>query len=147
MAWLKAAGLGPFAEVEPGPLLRASHGDELPHMPWTTDSVYDQLAVAMDKAFAELKRRGMIDKDLQLEGRDEPDFATHSMRRYSGKTTKEYSNKTLGEIAELSDTEVTRAMNYFHGWGLPDMLKEMLVHYAGMDMIQRGVLSLCTIMM
>ena len=70
LQWVQSIGLGRFANVVPGPLLRATDGKKITHMPLQTGSAYAHLSKAMEKAYFTSRARGVVDQELDLGSHD-----------------------------------------------------------------------------
>ena len=54
--------------------------------------------------------------------------------------------QTLGELLGKDAKEIETMINLFFGWKLNELIKEMQMAYAGKHTIDRGELSLVTLM-
>ena len=139
--WLERQGFGKYTSIVPGPLVRATLGRVLTHMPLATGSTYTHLGSAMKEAYAISKEMNEPDLELDLQGSKEPKFGNHSLRRHADKVARESIPKHLAEGC----TEVTKQLiDYFFGWLLKEMTKDMQVHYAGLDRPSRRLLARVT---
>ena len=128
-AVLKRAGFGPHVSVCPGPLVRATNGaTRLTHMPYSTESTHVHLLPAMRAADEAVTQMGLEDPDFDLRGLKVAAWGNHSNRRGADGTA-------LRTMAITGATETD--LNYFFGWKLKEMEKEMIKHYAGMDRLSR----------
>ena len=136
--WLEAKGYGRHMSIVPGPLIRATLGAVLTHMPLTTKSTYTHLIGAMKAAFAISSKMEEPDIEFDLQGLKEPKFGNHSLRRHSDRVARE----SLPRHMEYGVSDVTKqVIDYFYGWLLKEMRKDMQLHYAGLDRYQRRVLA------
>lgn len=138
LRWAEKIGWARRATVVPGPLIRATHGDSLSHMPLATGSTYTHLVKAMELAYEKSSQMETPDPELELQGLKEPHFGNHSLRRHGDRVAR--------ETKEL--TKVTKeTIDYFFGWLLVEMMKDMQLHYAGLDMPGRRELAKVTMYM
>ena len=136
--WLIKKGYERHVHIVPGPLIRSTLGSVLTHMPLTTKSTYTHLVGAMKLAFKMSNEMADVDLELDLQGLTEPKWGNHSLRRHSDKVARE----SLHKHSEGSVQAVTKqVIDYFYGWLLKDMRKDMQLHYAGLDRPQRRVLA------
>ena len=84
--WLEEKGYGRCVHIVPGPLIRATLGTVLTHMPLTTKSIYTHLIGAIKGAYEISKEMEEPDEELDLQGLPEPKFGNHSLRRHSDKS-------------------------------------------------------------
>ena len=78
------------------------------------------------------------DTEFDLQGLEEPKFGNHSLRRHSDKVARE----SLPKYKRHGWDDVTKeVINYFYGWCLKEMSKDMQLHYAGMDRFARRCLA------
>ena len=138
LEWLEEKGYGRHAHVVPGPLIRATLGTVLTHMPLTTKSTYTHLIGAMKEAYDISKDMREADEELDLQGLAVPKFGNHSLRRHSDKVARE----TMHLHAADGIVGVTKqVIDYFYGWLLKEMRKDMQLHYAGLDRPARRMLA------
>ena len=136
--WVEHQGLGRYTHLVPGPLIRATQGKVLTHMPLATGSTYTHLTGAMKKAYLISKEMEDPDLELDLQGLEEPKWGNHSLRRHSDKVARE----SLPVHAAAGATDVTKQLiDYFYGWLLKEMNKDMQLHYAGLDRPARRSLA------
>jgi len=122
MAWLKASGLERYADVTKGPLLRASHGNALSHMPYQADSSYESIIGAMSDAYELSRVMGEPDVELDLAGREEPKWGHHSLRRAADRIARDTMAETGVDKGDIDD---------MFGWKQKERSKDMQLHYAG----------------
>ena len=133
--WLEKIGWTQRASVTPGPLIRATSGDRVTHMPLATGSTYTHLVRAIEVAYEKSRLMGTPDPELELQGLKEPHFGNHSLRRHGDRVARETKEMT----------KVTKeTIDYFFGWLLVDMMRDMQLHYAGLDMPGRRELAKVT---
>ena len=136
--WLEEKGYGAYLSVVPGPLVRVTLGKTLTHMPLATQSTYTHLLGATKAAYDISSKMPEPDMELDLQGREVPKFGNHSFRRHSDKVARE----SLPLHAERGITSVTKQLiDYFYGWCLKEMRKDMQLHYAGLDRPARRELA------
>ena len=128
LAELKAAGLGQFARLAPGPLLRATSGPaRYTHMPLSPGSTYALLHKAMDEAYAKANADPADpDPGLDLGGAAKPKWSNHSWRRYADKVARATMEQTGASVIDID--------RYF-GW-LEHHYENaalMQLHYAGRE--------------
>ena len=81
------------------------------------------------------------DVELDLQDMKEPKWGNHSLRRHSDKVARESLH--LQEKGGM--IEVTKGViDYFFGWLLKEMMKDMQTHYAGLDRPSRRGLARVT---
>ena len=82
------------------------------------------------------------DVELDLQGLDEPKWGNHSLRRHSDKVAREsmhkHAERQSGPVFVVVDK---RLIDYFYGWLLKEMSKDMQLHYAGLDRPSRRGLA------
>ena len=135
MAWLAERGWGRFGRVIHGPLLRASLGKLITHMPLEESGVANHVVMAMRMARELIEAEGLVDPefDTQLGAI----WGTHSLRRQADRV----ATRTRG------DTGATvKQVNAVFGWELKKMREEMQLWYAGLDRLQRLELARVTMM-
>ena len=136
--WLHYNGYGSLVYVVPGPLVRVTLGKTLTHMPLATKSTYTHLLGATKAAYDISCKMTEPDMELDLQGLEAPKFGNHSFRRHSDKVARESAELH----AARGITSVTKQLiDYFYGWCLKEMRKDMQLHYAGLDRPARRVLA------
>jgi hypothetical protein len=133
--WLGEAGLGKFAKVVPGPLLRATRGKLLTHMPLAPDSSYTHVVGALREAFEISSDMEEPDTELDLEGLSKPKVGHHTLRRTGDKLATNSMDETGALEEDIDD---------IFGWDQRARAKKMNVHYAGRK--QRARLARVTMM-
>ena len=124
MQWIQSIGLGRYANVVPGPLLRATDGKKITHMPLQTGSAYTHLSKAMEKAYFVSKARGVIDQELDLGSHDpnKPKIGHHWARRKADQVARD-SMDTTETVEETIDEAF--------GWNQKQAKRKQQLHYAG----------------
>ena len=123
MLELDRAGLGRWARVTMGPLIRSTSGFRLTHSALSPDSTYKLLGLAMEKAYllANSESAGP-DPELDLNGALKPSWSHHSWRRFADKVARQSRGET-----GASDVDI----DLFFGWMEAFYRKLMQLHYAG----------------
>ena len=87
----------------------------------------------MNQAFAEMKKEGVIDTELELGGRQVAAFSTHSWRRFADRVARE----------TMAETGATPLMiDLMFGWKEEFHHKDMQIHYAGlMERLLRAIIT------
>jgi hypothetical protein len=130
MAWLTEQGFGAHADVVKGPLLRATHGSMLSHMPLAPDSSYTHIMGALRDAYAISSEMAEPDLELDLAGLDSPKWGHHTFRRTSDKMARDAAEET-GASKEDIDAHF--------GWKQRERQKDQQLAYAGLrDRTQRA---------
>ena len=137
-AWCTSAGYAGMISIVPGPLIRATLGHSLTHMPLATGSTYAHLVSAIKTAYEESAAMADLDPELDLQGLSVPKFSNHSLRRHADRVARESMHVT-GADKQLVDC--------FFGWLLKEMLKDMQLHYAGEDRPGRRKMACVTMML
>ena len=107
-------------------------------MPLATKSTYTHLVAAMKEAHGISSKMPEPDVEFDLQGLKEAKWGNHSLRRHSDKVAREALK--LHHAAGVE--EVTKeVIDYFYGWMLKEMNKDMQFHYAGLDRTSRRVLA------
>ena len=101
-------------------------------MPLATDSTYTHLVAAIEKAYEVSSAMEEQDPEFDLQGLDEPKFGNHSLRRHGDKLARMEMERS-GADKQMID--------YYFGWLLKEMMKDMQLHYAGFDRYMRRVLA------
>ena len=128
---LRRAGFASRTRVTLGPLIRATSGSSLTHMPLSTDSTYKLLHSVMESAYRMANSNELgPDPELDLMGALEPHWTHHSWRRFADKVARETRKET-----GVSDTDI----DLFFGWMEAFYRKQMQLHYAGRtDRVKRS---------
>ena len=137
-AWLRGKGFGAYVDIVPGPLIRATSGHKLTHMPYSPTSTHVHLVPAMTKAFDKIQEEGRADPEYDAVTDPVPKFGNHSNRRHGDRVA----------MRNAAATGVTNEdIDFFFGWNLKKMAETMRLHYAGLDRVLRLRLSNVTRMM
>ena len=136
MQWLESIGLGKFGNIVPGPLLRATDGKRVTHMPLQPGSSYTHLAKAMEDAYFMSRARGQDDAELDLGNHDpeKPKIGHHWARRKADQVARDTMDvtKTLPETIDEA-----------FGWDQKQAKRKQQLHYAG----STALLKLCRVTM
>lgn len=116
---LSRAGFADQYRLVPGPLLRATEGSLLTHMPISPSSTYDALHADLDAAHSLANAAGP-DTELDLQGLAAPRWGHHSHRR-AGDTAARRSMEQTGATEQDIDL--------FFGWMEEMYSHKMQVHY------------------
>ena len=139
--WLTALGLAAATTIVPGPLLRASNGYTITHEPLAIESSYKHLVAAISEAHAEIDKAKILDPEFDLQGQIEPKWGNHSLRRHADGVAQEALR--LGLIPKVTK----ELIDFFFGWMLKEMARDMQIHYAGYDRPARRLLAQVTMML
>jgi hypothetical protein len=137
-AWLRSKGFGAHVDIVPGPLIRATSGHKLTHMPYSPTSTHVHLVPAMTKAFDKIQGEGRADPEYDAVTDPVPKFGNHSNRRHGDRVAMRNASAT-----GATDEDI----DFFFGWNLKKMAETMRLHYAGLDRVLRLRLSRVTRMM
>ena len=85
-----------------------------------------------------MKSEGVVDPELDLQGKVEPLWGNHSLRRHADGAAQQA--KTEGKLPDVS----ADLINAYFGWCLAELMKNMQLHYAGLDRPMRRVLAKIT---
>ena len=130
---LQAEGFKDMVSVVPGPLLRASSGKTITHMPLATSSTFATTKTLLSTAYR-LANAESPDPDLDTQAqRLEPDWASHSLRRCSDTHARRHMNDTRFGRKPVDKWEI----DLYYGWNEAEMKKDMQMHYATMGMRER----------
>ena len=140
--WLELKGFGKITTIVPGPLVRATLGKVLTHMPLSTGSTYTHLVSAMAEAYEISKEMPEPDVEFDMQGASKPKWGNHSLRRHSDKVARESID--LHDVADSSVKVTKEVIDYFFGWLLKERNKDMQLHYAGLDRVARRGLARVT---
>ena len=119
---VSSAGLGRFIDQVPGPLLRASHGKLLTHMPIAVGSSYKHLIGALKGAWEISSAMEEPDLELDLEGLEKPKWAHHTFRRTSDRFARASMKETGVSEVDIDDQ---------FGWEQAERAKKQQLAYAG----------------
>ena len=140
--WLELHGYGKWTSLVPGPLIRATLGKVLTHMPLSTGSTYTHLVSAISEAYEISKEMSEPDPEFDLQGASKPKWGNHSLRRHSDKVARESIDRHSTTEGEVQVTK--QVIDYFFGWLLKERNKDMQMHYAGLDKFARRGLARVT---
>lgn len=119
---LRAAGMGRYLDVVPGPLLRATRGHLLTHMPLVPESSYTHIMGAIEDAYEQSSLMAEPDPELDLAGLEKPKWGHHTLRRTGDKVARDTQDVTGAEKGEIDDQ---------FGWNQRERAKDSQLHYAG----------------
>ena len=131
LSWLNGHGYNRYCDVVMGPLLRATAPGKptaITHMPIKPGSTYTHVPTASLEAWKINQKSGVIDDELDLEGREEPKIAHHGNRRKADKEandTRQVTGVTEGEIDD------------HFGWNQKERKKTSRLHYHGRNERQK----------
>ena len=129
---MNRAGLGAFVSVVPGPLIRATLGFSVTHMPLSTNSTFGTVKELLTDACKKANEQ-TLDPDLDLQGLLEADWNNHSLRRLSDTTARRYMKDTRFGREPVEPWEI----DAYHGWNEAEMAKDMQMHYSQMSLRER----------
>ena len=129
---LKKNGWAKYASVVPGPLIRATSGFLITHMPLSTASTFDTTKKLLTSS-CEVANRDSPDPHLDLQGRTVPVWTTHSLRRLSDTNARRFMKDTRFGRKPVEPWEI----NLLYGWNEAEMEKDMQMHYATMGLWER----------
>ena len=118
-----------------GPLIRATLGHSITHMPYSPDSTHVHLVPAMELAFKRVNESTVVDVEYDQSTDPVPRFGNHSNRRHADRVAMR--NAVKNGVSE-------EAIDFYFGWGLRKMAESMRRHYAGLDRVLRLSLSRVT---
>ena len=119
---LRDGGLGRYIDVVPGPLLRATRGRLLTHMPLSPDSSYTHIIGAIHDAYEQSSQMEEPDLELDLAGLERPKWGHHTLRRTGDKVARDSQEVTGVDKGEIDD---------HFGWDQRNRAKDSQLHYAG----------------
>ena len=119
---LRAGGLGDYVAVVPGPLLRATRGKLLTHMPLSQDSSYKHIMGALRDAYEQSSQMEEPDLEFDLAGLEEPKWGHHTLRRTGDKVARDTQEETGVDKGDIDDQ---------FGWNQKERKKDSQLHYAG----------------
>ena len=131
---IEKMGLVGRARIAAGPLLRATSGSRLSHMPLSPDSTYTFLKKAMIKAYERANADANDpDPELDLGGAKVPKWSNHSWRRFADKVARDSMSET--GVSEID-------IDLFFGWLEKQYEKLMQLHYKGReDRVKRAAVT------
>jgi len=110
-----------FFAVVPGPLLRATDGQRISHMPVDPSTTYGTLHKMMEEAHSLANPPGDPDPWLDLQGLDEPLWGHHSFRRCADSVAR----ATMSQTGSTEDD-----IDLIFGWQEKMYNQRMQYHYA-----------------
>ena len=132
---LTIAGFGEWLSFQPGPFMRATHGQALgfSHMPIQPGSTYGVLHDVCDAAHLATHSAGDPDPELDLCGRESPLWAHHSWRR----AADTFARQTMAETG-ASEADI----DLIFGWQEAFYNQKMQRHYEShFDRIRRAAVT------
>ena len=139
--WIGELGLRDHANIVAGPLVRATHGKMMSHMPLAVKSSYTHLVNGIEEAYEICVREGIVDPELDLAGQAEPTWGNHSLRRQADAAAQ----RALREGRPMMEGVTVNLINAFFGWCLKELMADMQTHYAGLDRPARRRLARVTL--
>ena len=130
LAWMVSKGWQRFANVAKGPLIRASNGYSLTHMPLSTAAADAHLVGAMRAAHKQLTEEGCIDPELSAMKDRGVKLVQHSFRRKADEVAMNTRHLSLA-----TDDDI----NFMFGWRLRELNEDMQKWYAGLNRVSRLV--------
>jgi hypothetical protein len=123
-AWVHKVGFGAYLNEVDGPLLRATDGKKITHMPLQPGSTYAHLSKSISNAY-EVSRQ-MVEPDTELDlGAQDPDnpkFGNHWARRKADQVAQD----------TMEETETTPDLiDEYFGWNQKARKKKQQIHYRG----------------
>jgi hypothetical protein len=92
--------------------------------PKVPGSTYAFVPQALTDAYELNEKRGLVDNEIDLEGREKPKFGHHGNRRRADKTARDTQ-----QITQVSDGQID---DHF-GWNQKERKKQSQLHYHGRD--------------
>ena len=123
--WLDHYKYGHLYSIVQGPLLRATAPGRpkcVTHMPIKTGSTYTHVPTACLEAWKYNQAQGVVDEELDLEGRAEPKIGHHGNRRKADKEANDTRHLTGVTEGEIDD---------HFGWNQKERKKTSRLHYHG----------------
>ena len=146
VAALEAAGFkvgeNGHARVVPGPLIRATSGYLLTHMPLQTSSTFKTIKAITERACT-IANSVTPDPELDLQSRAVAAWTNHSWRRLADTTAR----RTRLDTRFGRDAVEPWEIDLLFGWNEAEMEKEMQLHYAAMGLLDRIKQARITCMM
>ena len=124
--WMERRGWGRFTSVVKGPLLRASWGKQISHMPLEESGVRAHVVGAMRMSREIIEQEGLVDPEFDAQLGEI--WGTHSLRRQADRVATRTRSET--KVSKLQ-------INMVFGWELKKIREEMQQWYAGLDRLQR----------
>ena len=131
---LKQAGVDPARITKtPGPLIRKTEarGAVLTHMCLDPGGTSKQVGIMLDQAYRSNESKGIIDRDLDLAGRDLPFWRNHANRRLTAFVAMEAFKKGGPSAPNRVDIDL------YMGWSLKVHKRSQAIHYSGEGRVDR----------
>ena len=131
---LKQAGVDPVRITKtPGPLIRKTEarGAVLTHMCLDPGGTSKQVGIMLDQAYRSNESKGIIDRDLDLAGRDLPFWRNHANRRLTAFVAMEAFKKGGPSAPNRVDIDL------YMGWSLKVHKRSQAIHYSGEGRVDR----------
>ena len=128
--WLHGNGFGAWESTTAGPLLRATEAGSgrLTLMAMQVGSTYTHHVGALRAAYEISSSMVDADVELELQGQEVPHFANHSNRRFADRVARETRERSGASVMDI---------DILFGWNEAQRHKDMQLHYAGLDRMQR----------
>lgn len=135
-AWVRKVGFAAFMDEVDGPLLRATDGKKITHMPLQPGSTYAHLSKSISNAYEVSRKMAEPDTELDLGAQDpdDPKFGNHWARRKADQVAQD----------TMEETETTPDLiDEYFGWNQKARKMKQQIHYRG----RTGMLKLARITM
>jgi hypothetical protein len=135
-AWVRKVGFAAFMDEVDGPLLRATDGKKITHMPLQPGSTYAHLSKSISNAYEVSRKMENPDTELDLGAQDpdDPKFGNHWARRKADQVAQD----------TMEETETTPDLiDEYFGWNQKARKKKQQIQYRG----KTGMLKLARITM
>jgi len=123
-AWVRKVGYATFMDEVDGPLLRATDGKKITHMPLQPGSTYSHLSKSISNAYDVSRKMAEPDTELDLGAQDpeDPKFGNHWARRKADQVAQD----------TMEETETTPDLvDEYFGWNQKARKKKQQIHYRG----------------
>jgi hypothetical protein len=123
-AWVEKAGFRRYMDVVDGPLLRATDGNKITHMPLQPGSTYVHLSKSIMNAYeiSRVMEEPDTEIDLGSQDPDKPKFGNHWARRKADQVAQD----------TMEDTETTAdTIDEYFGWRQKARKKLQQIQYRG----------------
>ena len=122
--WVKKVGFGRFMDIVDGPLLRATDGRKVTHMPLQPGSTYTHLSKSITNAYevSRVMEEPDTELDLGAQDPDKPKFGNHWARRKADQVAQ--------DTMEATETSADTIDEYF-GWRQKARKKLQQIQYRG----------------
>jgi hypothetical protein len=123
-AWVEKVGFRGFLDVVGGPLLRATDGKKITHMPLQPGSTYIHLSKSITNAYEVSRAMDEPDTEIDLGAQDpeKPKFGNHWARRKADQVAQD----TMEETETTADT-----IDEYFGWRQKARKKLQQIQYRG----------------